>query len=116
MTILVVDDEPGVRRLCATALKRAGYSTCEAANGQEALGALDREEAPIGLVITDIRMPVMGGIELVQELRTRRPAIKIICISGFGGDLPPHLEVNFLPKPFSRDDLLTLVRRVLEAT
>ena len=113
-TILLVEDEPAVRQLFAQALTRAGYRVHEARNGQEALKVFDQHGDSIDLLLTDMRMPYMGGGELAQHLRARRVSLKLICISGYPGTLDGDLAADFLAKPFSRDDLLNKVREVLD--
>ena len=113
-TILLVEDEPPVRQLFATALARAGYRVFEARNGQEALSTFAQHERDIHLLLTDMRMPYMGGAELARQLRTRRKTLKLLCISGYAGPGEKDLDGEFLAKPFSRDELLTKVRQVLD--
>ncbi len=113
-TILLVEDEPAVRQLFAQALSRAGYSVHEARNGQEALKVFERHGEVIDLLVTDMRMPYMGGAELAHHLRGRRRSLKLLCISGYPGSLDPDLSSDFLAKPFSRDDLLRKVRELLD--
>lgn len=113
-TILLVEDEPAVRQLFAQALTRAGYSVFEARNGQEAMRVFDQHGESIDMLLTDMRMPYMGGAELAHHLRARRRTLKLLCISGYPGTLDPDLAIDFLAKPFSRDDLLKKVREVLD--
>lgn len=113
-TILLVEDEPAVRQLFAQALTRAGYSVYEARNGQEALKVFDQHGENIDLLLTDMRMPYMGGAELAHHLRARRRTLRLLCISGYPGNLDPELAFDFLAKPFSREDLLKKVREVLD--
>lgn len=113
-TILLVEDEPAVRQLFATALTRAGYRVYEARNGQEALKVFEKSGDEVDLVLTDMRMPYMGGAELSRLLRERRRTLKLLAISGYTGTLDPELTHDFLAKPFSRDDLLKKVREVLD--
>jgi two-component system cell cycle sensor histidine kinase/response regulator CckA len=113
-TILLVEDEPAVRQLFAQALKRAGYAVFEARNGQEAMKLFDAHGEQIDMLLTDVRMPYMGGAELAHNLRGRRRTLKLLCISGYPGHLDADLAVDFLAKPFSRDDLLRKVREVLD--
>jgi CheY-like chemotaxis protein len=113
-TILLVEDEPAVRQLFLTALTRAGYRVYEARNGQEALKMFDQYGDSIDLLLTDLRMPYMGGVELAQHLRARRKSLKLIAISGYAGNTEDELTSDFLAKPFSRDDLLAKVREVLD--
>lgn len=113
-TILLVEDEPAVRQLFAQALTRAGYKVHEARNGQEALKVFDQHGDTIDLLLTDLRMPYMGGAELAQHLRARRRTLKLICVSGYPGGAEAGLTSDFLAKPFSRDELLKKVREVLD--
>jgi CheY-like chemotaxis protein len=113
-TILLVEDEPAVRQLFAQALMQAGYSVYEARNGQEAMKLFDKHGDAIDMLLTDMRMPYMGGAELAHHLRARRRSLKLLCISGYPGNLDPELAVDFLAKPFSRDELLKKVREILD--
>jgi two-component system, cell cycle sensor histidine kinase and response regulator CckA len=113
-TILLVEDEPAVRQLFAQALTRAGYGVYEARNGQEAVKLFDQHGDAIDMLLTDLRMPYMGGAELAHHLRGRRRTLKLLCISGYPGNLDADLAADFLAKPFSRDDLLRKVREVLD--
>jgi two-component system cell cycle sensor histidine kinase/response regulator CckA len=112
--ILLVEDEPAVRQLFAQALTRSGYAVYEARNGQEAVKLFEQHGDAIDLLLTDLRMPYMGGAELAHHLRGRRRSLKLLCISGYPGSLDPDLAADFLAKPFSRDDLLKKVREVLD--
>ena len=113
-TILLVEDEPAVRQLFAQALKRAGYSVYEARNGQEAMKLFDQHGESIDMLLTDMRMPYMGGAELAHQLRAKRKSLKLICVSGYPGGTDDDTASDFLAKPFSRDDLLAKVREVLD--
>ena len=103
-----------MRQLFAQALARAGYRVFEARNGQEAVKVFDQHGAAIDLLLTDMRMPYLGGAELAKQLRSRRMTLKLICISGYPGIVEADLASDFLAKPFSRDDLLNKVREVLD--
>ena len=113
-TILLVEDEPAVRQLFAQALIRAGYQVYEARNGQEAMKVYDQHGDSIDLLLTDMRMPYMGGAELAEHLRARRGTLKMICVSGYPATGTNELTSDFLAKPFSRDTLLSKVREVLD--
>ena len=113
-TILLVEDEPAVRELFAQALVRAGYTVHEARNGQEALEVFDQHGDSVDLLLTDMRMPFMGGAELATQLRMRRSTLKLLCISGYAGGNELEFSGDFLAKPFSRDQLLAKVRAVLD--
>ena len=113
-TILLVEDEPAVRQLFSLALTRAGYRVHEARNGQEAMKVFDQHGDSIDLLLTDMRMPFMGGAELARQLRARRQTLKLLCISGYAGGSELELSGDFLAKPFSRDELLAKVKEILE--
>jgi DNA-binding response OmpR family regulator len=110
-TILLVEDEPAIRQLIATALTVTGYRVSEARNGKEALDVFDAAEPTIDLLLTDIRLPYMDGRQLIEQLRVRRSALKVLAFSGYAPN-PPE-DVDFLAKPFSRDVLLGAVRDAL---
>ena len=113
-TILLVEDEPAVRQLFVTALSRAGYAVLEARNGEEAVKVFDEHAATIDLLLTDMRMPYMGGAELAKQLRERKETLKMICISGYGSSVATAVSTDFLAKPFSRDEMLRKIREVLD--
>ena len=113
-TILLVEDEPAVRQLFSQALARAGYKVHEARNGQEAIKVFDQHGDSVDLLLTDMRMPFMGGAELARQLRTRRETLKLLCISGYAGGNELEFSGDFLAKPFSRDELLAKVREILD--
>ena len=113
-TVLLVEDEPAVRRLFFMSLTRAGYRVIEATNGQEAIRTFDEQGDAIDMVLTDMRMPFMGGAQLLKELRSRRSTLKMLCISGFAGATELEFDGDFLVKPFSREDLLRKVREILD--
>jgi PAS domain S-box-containing protein len=117
-TVLVAEDEEGVRRLLTRSLRAAGYRVVEAPNGAEAL-RIGRQQA-IDALVTDVDMPRMGGPELARRLTRRRPELPVLFISGTTGeDLldpgpgSPHARSRFLAKPFSEDALLEALRGVL---
>jgi two-component system cell cycle sensor histidine kinase/response regulator CckA len=114
-TILLVEDEEGLRALNARGLISRGYTVLQAGNGIEALEELERNAGEVDLVVSDVVMPEMDGPTLMKELRKRNPAIKIIFVSGYAEDafeksLPDHTQFNFLPKPFTLKQLVTAVK------
>ncbi len=119
-TILLVEDEAGVRDLASQFLRASGYSVLEAQDGVQALEVAERHSAPIHLLLSDIVMPRMGGQELVERLRVTRNDMKIILMSGYseynGTEFPqaesPHL---LLGKPFSLASLVGKVREALSS-
>lgn len=110
-TILVVDDEPQVRRLASRALEREGYHVIQATDGLEALG-LFTDDAGIDLLVTDVRMPHTDGIVLAAALRRRYPHVPVLFISGFPRGTEPAPE-PFLAKPFEMQTLCDRVKELL---
>jgi two-component system cell cycle sensor histidine kinase/response regulator CckA len=109
-TILLVEDEPAIRQLMATALERAGYRVVQAKNGAEALKRFDET---VDLLLTDLRMPYVSGNALIAELRQRRHSLKVLAFSAFPAE-PLGPGVAFLSKPFLHADLLRAVESVLK--
>ncbi|HQS08298.1 MAG: hypothetical protein B7Y12_11090 [Rhizobiales bacterium 24-66-13] len=117
-SVLLVEDEDAVRAFASRALSARGYRVVAAANGAEALEAMDQPGTSFDVVVSDVVMPEMDGPSLLRELRRRDPDLKIIFISGyaeeaFAKNLPEGERFAFLPKPFS---LKQLVAAVKEAT
>ena len=111
--ILVVDDDPALCLLVSQSLKTSGYTVMEAPDGQAALDLVHRNrQAPIDLLITDVEMPRIGGIELAEKAKSILPEVKILFMSGSW--LPVQSE--FIAKPFTAHALVSKVRSVLEAT
>ncbi len=118
-TILVSEDEQGLREVLKDALMSFGYTTLTAANGPAALEVSDRETGRIDLLITDVVMPGMGGRDLAEKLRVRRPEIKVLYVSGYTDDAvlmhgPASRGTAFLEKPFRMGALARKVREVLD--
>ena len=109
-TVLVIEDDPGVRHLARRTLEAVGYQVLEAEDGVEGLRLVEQHSARLDLVVTDIEMPRLDGISVARELAARHPHIGVVCMSGrlsgtafqerVGLPLPP-----FLVKPFSFADL-----------
>jgi len=117
-TILLVEDEEGLRALNARGLASRGYTVIQAGNGVEALEELERRGGRVDLVVSDVVMPEMDGPALLKELRKRNPDIKIIFVSGYAEDafeksLPDHKQFNFLPKPFTLKQLVSAVKEAM---
>jgi DNA-binding NtrC family response regulator len=119
LLILVVDDEPGLRRLACQTLERAGYATVEAEDGRQAVALLEDGGHRFALVLSDIRMPHLDGIELEQTIRERWPSLPVVLMSGevtrdWVVRLVRDQSLQVLRKPFLREVLLETIRIVLE--
>ncbi len=110
-TILIAEDERALRRLSATVLRQAGYQTIEASDGQQALDLFTVHSRNIVMVVTDMVMPRMGGIELAKRLRATRPGLPLLFVTGYVEQSETLHEQGapVLLKPFSPDALLKAV-------
>jgi two-component system, cell cycle sensor histidine kinase and response regulator CckA len=117
-TILLVEDEDGLRSLNARGLRSRGYSVIEASNGIEAMEALEEKDGAVDLVVSDVVMPEMDGPTLLREMRKRNPNLKIIFVSGYAEEafdksLPENEQFAFLPKPFALSALVEKVKETM---
>ena len=117
-TILVVEDDDGLRNLARRVLQRYGYTVLQAREGEEALKVTEEHEGRIHLMLTDVVMPGMGGKDLAEHLQPLHPEIRVIYMSGYTdnaiarhGVLAPGLA--FLQKPFTPEALVSKVREVI---
>ena len=114
--VLVVDDEPDMREALTAALRREGLCISTAANGVEALEKVQGQS--FDLIVTDVRMPRMGGLALLQELKRTSPTIPVIMMTGYGRieDAVEAMKAgafDYLLKPFSLEDLKAVVMKAL---
>src|SRR5262249_54686053 len=115
----VAEDEPPVRNLVTTALRRKGHRVLDAPSGEDALRLAMAEGSPIDVLLTDASMPGMSGLDLARALAARMPSIAIIVMSGHAnetlhlGDFASRVEL--LPKPFAPSDLQRKIANVLAA-
>ena len=112
-TILVVDDEDMLLSMTETILSDYGYKILTANSGTKALAVLSRDDVKVDMVVTDLVMPGMGGRELVERIRQLAPRVKILCTSGYVMPADKMGGPAYLQKPFTSDDLLAKVKRVL---
>ncbi len=117
-TILVVEDEPGVREMAVKILKRFGYNVLHAPNGGEAFMLVEKYTGHIDLLMTDVVMPVMNGRELAERLVKLHPEMKVLFTSGYTENVIVHHGVideklNFIGKPYSLRGLARKIREVL---
>jgi signal transduction histidine kinase len=119
-TLLLAEDDAAVRKLASRVLQGMGYTVLEAAGGEEALALMDEHEGELDLLITDVVMPDISGIELAERMAAARPGLKVLFTSGYVGKLPKgrlaDLEPSqILQKPFRAADLTERVRELLDA-
>jgi PAS domain S-box-containing protein len=119
-TVLVAEDDAMVRGLAETILASAGYTVLTAQDGAEAAAVFHRHADQVDLAILDVVMPGLGGRAVAEELRARRPDVRILYTSGYSLDavhtnFELHDDVTLLQKPFSHGELLHKVRAVLDA-
>jgi two-component system, cell cycle sensor histidine kinase and response regulator CckA len=116
-SVLVVDDETAVRRFACRVLERAGYGVFEATDGVEALDLIKGQSVPLEAVVSDIVMPRMNGVELMQALSVSQPELPVILMSGYATAALTELGIatpcSILPKPFSGERLLAEVTRCI---
>ena len=117
-TVLVLEDEPALRKLVHAMLEQRGYTILEAASPEEALMLCKEHAGPIQLLLTDVVMRGMSGREVAERAVLYRPELKVLYMSGYTGDaIAQHGVLDsgaaFLQKPFSSESLLNTVREVL---
>jgi signal transduction histidine kinase/CheY-like chemotaxis protein len=120
-TILLVEDEEGVRELARDILRASGYTVLEARNGAEALLLCERHQGPLDMLLTDVVMPRMSGRELAERLAPLRPELSVLFMSGYTDDAVIRHGVlaagtAFLQKPFTPAALVLRVRETLDLT
>src|SRR5262249_19132938 len=113
-TVLVVEDEPGVRMLAKKVLERAGYRVLTAKDGQDGVEVVRQEGPCLDAVLLDLTMPVMGGLEALEEMRRLRVDLPVVLMSGYSAQelrqryTDKHLA-GFVQKPFAIEDLVRAV-------
>jgi PAS domain S-box-containing protein len=118
-TILLVEDQEGVRSLCERTLKRLGYNVLTAENGGDALLTCEQYEGKIDIVLTDVVMPKMSGVALAKRLELLQPGLRVLYMSGYTDDAIARHGIfegdqKYLQKPFRPDELARKVREVLD--
>ena len=119
--VLVVDDEPDVRKVVRMTLEKAGYDVIEAEDGEKAIEAINKDENPLMLdvIISDIRMPKINGVEAINYFQQQYPRVPLIVLTGF-----PDMEmatgflkkgiVDYLVKPVEKEKLIGAVTKAIE--
>jgi two-component system, cell cycle sensor histidine kinase and response regulator CckA len=120
-TVLVAEDEDGVRELLRKVLTEFGYSVLTARHGRDALMVAGERGSEIDLLVTDVVMPEMSGRELAETLRDRRPDLKVLFISGYTDDEVLQRGISgrdaaFVRKPFAAEELVRRVRLLLDGS
>lgn len=120
--ILVVDDEPDIRRIIRMHLEKANYEVVEAGNGEEAIALLNSGENPVYVdtILCDIRMPKVNGVEAIQYFRQQYPSLPIVVITGFpdlhmATSLLKEGVVDYLVKPVEKEKLIAAVKKAVDS-
>jgi two-component system, cell cycle sensor histidine kinase and response regulator CckA len=115
-TILLAEDEPGVRKYVREILQQHGYTVLETSNGRDALELAGEHSGPIHLLLADAVMPAMGGLELSRQFISARPGVPVLCMSGYSDRIWSQAEMpeNYIQKPFTPAALLTRIRTLLD--
>ncbi len=119
VSVLVVDDETAVRRFAVRVLQREGYEVLEAADGLEALEMLRAGQVTVDLIVSDIVMPRMNGVELMQAVAESDPEVPVVLMSGYATAALSELGIatpcSIVPKPFPAERLLAEVQRCVRS-
>lgn len=119
ITVLIVEDEEVLRRGCERFLTAEGFRVLVAANGKEALALLSSQ--PVDVILCDLKMPVMGALEMMEETNRRHPGVPVIICTGHGtiADAVACMKkgaFDFVTKPFRAEELTRVIGRALERT
>jgi two-component system cell cycle sensor histidine kinase/response regulator CckA len=113
-TVLLVEDEEGIREVTAMLLSHLNYSVICAACGADAIEKFKKHQGSVDVLLTDVVMPGMNGLKLAETLGAIDPDLKIIIMSGYpGGDGSEKTDVPFLQKPFTSDKLAMALHKVM---
>lgn len=120
-TILISEDEADINNLLTLVLQMENFNVLQAFDGLAAYETFIAHQAEIDLLVTDLGLPKMGGVELIEKVRKMKPSLKIIGASGFGRNNVREEVMaaggdEFLPKPYVTSDLLALVKTLLKMT
>jgi DNA-binding response OmpR family regulator len=118
-TILIVEDEVGIKDLICEILANQGYNTISAANGADGIRLFNKHKSKVELLITDIRMPKVNGIELYHQVMKSSPKLPVICLTGYDIDFEAQKlfnagKIKLLTKPFALKELVFLVKKELD--
>src|SRR5262245_16779828 len=116
-TVLLVEDDPSLRRLAERVLTKLGYDVIVASDAESAVATGRDLKKPIDLLITDVFMPMTGGPELAERLSRLRPGLKVLYVSGSLDTVVDRLitpGADFLQKPFTTEEFSRKVRKILD--
>jgi two-component system cell cycle sensor histidine kinase/response regulator CckA len=114
--VLLVEDEPRVRAQARRLLQRSGYAVVEASDGTEGTRVFAERKGEITVVVTDVVMPMIGGVEMVAALRANQPTLPVVFVSGYTAedqDLPLDDQTAFLTKPYTIESLCDAIAAVV---
>ncbi len=119
--VLIVEDEPELRSLLAMLLEAEELQVFQARDGQSAMDTLREHSDAIGLIITDLGLPLLGGVDLIARARSLNPSVRIIGTSGMSGGGIRQMTMDagadaFIPKPFSVKEIIAAVRTIIGRT
>ncbi len=115
--VLIVDDNPNMASLLSEMLEVFDYESIRAGDGLEAIEKVENED--LSLVITDMRMPKMSGLDLLRKIKQNRPKLPVVVISGYalddeGNNLLSEMADGFLNKPFKMSDIESLLKNIIK--
>jgi DNA-binding response OmpR family regulator len=118
-SILIVEDEAELRNLFALILEMEGFTVLQAADGQKGLEILKGYAGTIRMVITDLNLPKVGGVDLINQARKLNPSVKIVGTSGMSGDKVREMVMragadDFIPKPFQAQEAIRKLKAILD--
>jgi CheY-like chemotaxis protein len=116
--VLLVEDEAQLRVQARRLLERCGFTVLEAMNGEDGLRAFEAQRSRIDVVVTDVMMPVLGGVEMVGRMRLLAPEVPVVFVSGFTAEdrgLPLDAQTVFVPKPYTLTALCDAIDGVVAA-
>jgi len=119
VSILIVEDEAELRNLFALILEMEGFTVLQAADGQKGLDILSAHPGGITMMITDLNLPKVGGVDLINQARRLNPRVKIVGTSGMSGDKVRDMVMragadDFIPKPFQAQDAIRKLKAILD--
>jgi two-component system, cell cycle sensor histidine kinase and response regulator CckA len=113
LRVLLVDDEPAIRRFIKAILQKHGYTVVEAEDGADAYRVMQQQNGNFDLLVTEVHMPNMDGPTLAEHVRNTFPSIPVLFVSAYPADAPAIPASDLLPKPFTPEALMSRVQELL---